>query len=277
MKPRHGVTIAVLILVAAFLAYTIRSRRQVQHSEVRSLRTAQEADAPDGDPREFASGWFVPPFDQRLQMLSGIDRMRVPHAERLDFPMGTEAGAFTYNAQSFWEMNQDRGGHHTGDDLNGIGGMNSDLGDPVYAIGNGLVIYAGEPDPSWGNTLLIAHRLSDGRLVQSMYAHLESIAAAFDEPVVRGQLIGRVGNANGAYLAHLHFEMHEDAGPSIGQGYVNYRTNRIDPSGTVTAFHADDPDSLGSSMGQIVKTIERDQLGIPIGQPAPTPEEDAEN
>lgn len=264
MKIKHGVTIAVALLAVTFLAYAIWGRQETERSGVRSLRTAQEADAPDGEPREFESCWFVPPFDHRLELLSGIDRFRVPFANRLDYPMGTAHGAFTYNAQSFWELNQQRGGRHTGDDLNGIGGMNSDLGDPVHAIGNGLVIYAGEPDPSWGKTLLIAHRLPDGRILQSMYSHLQAITVPLDEQVVRGQSIGRVGNAGGKYLAHLHFELHEANGPTLGAGYVNYRTNRLDPTGTVQANRNADPDNLGPSIAEIVAQIRRDNLPLPI-------------
>lgn len=265
MRVKHGVTVAVLLLAATFLAYAIWGQRETERTGVRSLRTAQEADAPDGEPREFQSGWFIPPFDHRLELLSGIDRFRVPLASRLDPPMGSEQGAFTYNAQSFWEMNASRGGRHTGDDLNGIGGMNSDLGDPVYASGNGLVIYAGEPDPSWGKTILLAHRLPDGRIVQSMYAHLQTIAVPLNETVMRGQRIGRVGNAGGRFLAHLHFEMHEASGPSLGAGYVNYRTNRLDPTATVRAHQNLDPDDLGPSIGEIVAEIARENLPIPIG------------
>ncbi|MGJ8726383.1 MAG: M23 family metallopeptidase [Roseibacillus sp.] len=266
MKLKHGVTVAVIVLAVTFLAYAIWGQKEPERSGVRSLRTAQEADAPDGEPREFENGWFVPPFDHRLEMLSGIDRFRVPLASRLDYPIGTAHGAFSYNAQSFWEMNNKRGARHTGDDLNGIGGMNSDLGDPVYAIGNGLVIYSGEPDPTWGKVLLVAHRLPDGRIVQSMYAHLQSIAVPLDEPVVRGQHIGHVGNADGKYLAHLHFEMHEAAGSNLGQGYVNYRTNRIDPTGTVDTHRGASPDNLGPSIAEIVSQIQRDNLPLPISQ-----------
>lgn len=265
MKIQHGVTIAVLVLAGTFLAYAIWGHKETERTGVRNLRTAQDADAPDGEPREFTDGWRVPPFDYRMQFLTGSERFRIPEANKLDYPMGTESGALSYNAQAFWEINSQRGKRHTGDDLNGIGGMNSDLGDPVFAVGNGLVIYSGEPDPSWGKTLLIAHRLSDGRIVQSMYSHLDSILVPLDELVVRGQPIGRVGNAGGRYLAHLHFEMHEAAGPSLGAGYVEHRTNRLDPTGTVQSYHSNEADSVGPSISEIVAQIVRDNLVIPIG------------
>src|SRR4029450_9456455 len=55
----------------------------------------------------------------------------LPVATRFDFPLGSEHGALTYNAQRFTEN------HHLGDDLNGIGGENFYLGEPIYARGKG--------------------------------------------------------------------------------------------------------------------------------------------
>ena len=52
-------------------------------------------------------------------------------------------------------MNAARGGRHTGQDLHGIGGENTDEGLPVRAAGRGLLIYAGEPSPDWGNVVVL--------------------------------------------------------------------------------------------------------------------------
>ena len=75
----------------------------------------QDADPPLGMP---VSG----PPDHRFLFLSPWQTASIPRALRFDLPMGTEHGALVYNAQLFWDMNEKRGGHHTGDDLNGIGG-----------------------------------------------------------------------------------------------------------------------------------------------------------
>jgi murein DD-endopeptidase MepM/ murein hydrolase activator NlpD len=263
MKFKHGLTLAVLLLAAAFIGYAIWRAPQTEPATVRSLRTAQEADAPDGEPRKFANGYHVPPFDHRLDLFTGIQRFRIPVSDRFDYPLGSAHGALTYDAQSFWEMNEKRGGRHTGDDLNGIGGMNTDFGDPIYAVANGLVVYAGEPSPGWGKTILIAHRTQGGEILQSMYAHLESIAVPVSGLVTRGEKIGEVGTANGNYLAHLHFEMHAADGISLGGGYVNYRTNRLDPTNTVERLRHAPDDDLGSSVSEIVEQIERENIPLP--------------
>ncbi|NJM36621.1 MAG: M23 family metallopeptidase [Akkermansiaceae bacterium] len=171
--------------------------------------------------------------DHRFHFLSPWLTAQIPKAIRFDPPMGSHHGGLIYNAQKFWEMNEKRGGHHTGDDLNGIGGMNSDLGDPVYSAADGLVIYAAQSSPGWGNIVVIAHKTSDGRPLHTMYAHLERIDVSSGNLIARGVQIGTVGTANGFYPAHLHFEMRTSDGVDIGAGYAMYPLNRLDPMATI--------------------------------------------
>ena len=84
MKLKHAITLGVLLLAVSFIAYAIVQAPENTPPSVRTLRTNQEADAPDGEPRQFQSGWFVPPFDPRLDLFSGLDRFRVPVADRFD-------------------------------------------------------------------------------------------------------------------------------------------------------------------------------------------------
>jgi murein DD-endopeptidase MepM/ murein hydrolase activator NlpD len=234
-------TIVLGLVAVAMVAFVLLRKPVHELPAVESLANFQRADAPlflpaDGRPRH------------RLHQLSAWDLATLPRAARFDPPMGSEHGALTYNAQPFWEMNDKRGGHHTGDDLNGIGGMNTDLGDPVFAIADGLVLYAAEPSPGWGRIVVIAHRAADGRHLQSMYAHLHAIDVAVGAVVARGDRIGSVGTANGHYPAHLHFEMRESDGVDIGVGYSMLPLNRLDPAATVGALRGAPAERLGPPM-----------------------------
>lgn len=185
--------------------------------------------------------------DHRFHFLSAWQTAQIPRATRFDLPLGTEHGGLVYNAQKFWEMNAKRGGHHTGDDLNGIGGMNTDLGDPVFSTADGLVIYAGEPSPGWGKLVVIAHTAADGRPLHSMYAHLNRIEVAPGALVARGGKVGTVGTANGYYPAHLHFEMRTSDGVDIGAGYAMFPLNRLDPAATISTLRNAGADELSPS------------------------------
>lgn len=108
-------------------------------------------------------------------------------------------------------------GYHTGADLNLPGVSSADKGKPVYAIGNGLVTYAGSAG-SWGNIIVIEHpdasvTRPDGQVVQqpvySRYGHVdERILVRAGQTVERGQNIGFIGLAAGNTSGwHLHFDI----------------------------------------------------------------------
>ncbi len=162
-----------------------------------------------------------------FQLPSPFILAALPTATRFDFPLGTEHGAFAYNAQPFTEN------RHLGDDLNGIGGENSDFGDPVYAVADGRVLSAHEGGPGWGNIVIVLHAYEENgarKYLQSYYAHVDKMLVQPQQNVRRGQPIATVGSANGKYLAHLHFEMREFVTPFIGPGYRDDTRGWINPS-----------------------------------------------
>jgi len=234
------VSIFVVVIGLVSLSYI---RNKSEHGvPVKSLDSPQQADAPLGFP--LPSTKRPPPFDSRFIQLTAFERAAIPTATRMAAPMGTRQGALTYNAQAYWDQNTRRGGHHTGDDLNGIGGMNTDLGDPVFAIASGLVIYRGEPSTGWGKTLILAHRDLKGNILQSMYAHLDKSFAPHGKLVHLGETIGTVGTANLNYPAHLHLEMRDSTGIHIGRGYTSDPGESINPSKVMLANSANAPEDL---------------------------------
>jgi murein DD-endopeptidase MepM/ murein hydrolase activator NlpD len=197
--------------------------------------------------------WFSPrrsaALDPAFLRLGAAEIASLPLAVRFDHPLGTEHGGLTYNARGF------RVARHLGADLNGIGGGNSDLGDPVFAVADGRVVYAGEPGEGWGRMLIVAHRLPDAtdprghRIVQSVYAHLQDFAVPPGRDVRRGERLGSVGTAEGRYLAHLHFEIREGPYINPGQGYADTPLNRVDPETFLRAHRGADDAQLNAAPG----------------------------
>ncbi|MCU0796884.1 MAG: M23 family metallopeptidase [Akkermansiaceae bacterium] len=237
----HPLTVGLILVGGAMILAFYLGIGGRKLPAVENLATFQTADAPlflpaDGTPRH------------RVTLASAWDLARIPTAVRFDSPMGAANGALTYNAQKFREPNDKRGGPHLGDDLNGIGGMNTDLGDPVHAVADGVVLYAAEPSAGWGNIVVLAHRLTDERVLTSMYAHLDGIDVAVGTLVQRGARIGSVGTANGYYPAHLHFEIREGDAPDIGPGYGEAVLNRLDPSATLASLRGAPDDAPAPAM-----------------------------
>lgn len=95
-----------------------------------------------------------------------------------------------------------------------IGGK---LGNPIYAVDRGVVVYAGWNDNGYGNLLIIDH----GNGWQSLYAHLDTMAVGCGEYITdEGQLIGTMGTTGRSSGPHLHFELRTESGGKVNP--LNY-------------------------------------------------------
>ena len=180
--------------------------------------------------------------DLAFQLPSPFVLASLPTATRFDFPLGSENGALAYNAQPFATN------HHLGDDLNGIGGENSDLGDPIYAVADGRVLLAREGGPGWGNVIIVLHAYIEHerrKYIQSYYGHVLAMQVHAGDDVHRGQQIATVGTGNGRYFAHLHFEMRQFTTPFIGPGYREDARGWLDPTTFIRAHRGAPEDDVG--------------------------------
>ncbi len=143
-------------------------------------------------------------------------------AKSFDFPVGKPNATGYYNAQKFGKWNRNFSGYHLGEDWNGIKGGNTDLGDPVYNVANGVVIFAEDAGSGWGNVVRVLHKYKINQkiyFVESLYAHLQKINVSEGKLLSKGEQLGTIGNANGSWIAHLHFEM-RNKNLSLGGGYA---------------------------------------------------------
>jgi len=145
---------------------------------------------------------------------------------------------------------------HQGADLN-LKGVN-DLGVPVYAIANALIWDYGWTS-GWGNYLILRisaepgqnFNLADGTATNEifvLYGHLDEIRIIKDNGqvielaniikqgtyVAKGWQIGTVGDGNGNYSPHLHFEIRINGYSQLGNGYypvsdLSYLKYFVDP------------------------------------------------
>jgi murein DD-endopeptidase MepM/ murein hydrolase activator NlpD len=150
------------------------------------------------------------------------------------YPIGkTETSTEAKDRKDEWYNAQDFGANnHLGEDWNKNSGGNTDCGEPVYAAADGTIVYAENAGIGWGNVVVIEHELENGEKVRTLYGHLEKILKTSGAVKMREQ-IGTVGNADGRYYCHLHFELREETCPvwnEAGEGYSSERKGWLDPS-----------------------------------------------
>ena len=161
----------------------------------------------------------------------------------LEFPVGSAMGDGYYIAQRFGEKNPKYSNYfHLGEDWNHLSGKDSDLDAPVFAIGNGVVVYSKDLGKNWGYVVAIVHKLeknhiTDSEYIESLYAHLRFPNIKVGEAVRRSQLIGYIGNAYGSYSSHLHFELRENPNLPVGGGYSDTLEGFLDPSSFIKTYN----------------------------------------
>ncbi len=134
--------------------------------------------------------------------------IRCQLADGFDFPVGKPNGDGYYKSRGYWPNG------HLGEDWNGRGGGNSDLGAPIYSTARGVVIISENVGVGWGNCVIVRHAYRDqtGKIsmVDSLYAHLYQRTVKVGQIVEKGQLVGTMGSNNGMYFVHLHFEIRKN-------------------------------------------------------------------
>ena len=149
-------------------------------------------------------------------------------ADGFDYAVGKPDAQGYYKARGF------RSHGHLGEDWDGIRGGDTDLHDPVYCIGDGIVVFARDCHMGWGNVIIVRHSYREGGVIKnidSLYGHVDKILVHRGQVISRGQQIATIGNAHGLYDAHLHLEIRKNI--EIGMSRAKFAqdsSNYFDPT-----------------------------------------------
>jgi murein DD-endopeptidase MepM/ murein hydrolase activator NlpD len=83
--------------------------------------------------------------------------------------------------------------------------MAAHVGEPVYAIADGEVIYAGDGLSGYGNVVILRH----DRKTTSLYAHNSELKVKQGDQVTKGALVALLGNTGHSTGPHVHFEIRD--------------------------------------------------------------------
>lgn len=165
--------------------------------------------------------------------ISSLESAFTKLTDGFDFPVGKPDAQGYYKARGF------RTKGHLGEDWDGVRGGDTDLGDPIYSIGDGIVVFARDCHMGWGNVIIVRHAYrenGDVRYIDALYGHLNSMTVRRGQSVTRGQQIATMGTAHGLYDAHLHLEIRKNL--EIGMSRAKFSrdfNNYYDPSQFIAA------------------------------------------
>jgi murein DD-endopeptidase MepM/ murein hydrolase activator NlpD len=168
-----------------------------EHSEAAVLDVLHKSSARNSKPSPHAPSGAP---QQKSQHPPPANAVPQQYAGNLRWPV--DAGIVSSEYGERW------GKKHKGIDIA------ADSGEPVYAIADADVIYAGDGLRGYGNVVILRH---DAQMT-SLYAHNSELKVHQGDHVTQGTLISLLGNTGHSTGPHVHFEIRQ------GDVAVNPRT-----------------------------------------------------
>lgn len=129
-------------------------------------------------------------FVEKEKMFAAIPSIRPVRSLTREIKLFSGYGRRLHPIHKVWKM-------HWGIDFT------APKGTPVYATGNGKVVEVKRSRNGYGNKIVIDH----GYNYKTLYAHLNSMDVKVGQKVLKGELIGAIGNTGTSTAPHLHYEV----------------------------------------------------------------------
>lgn len=82
---------------------------------------------------------------------------------------------------------------------------------PIYAPGNGEVVWVDYQKNGYGNVILLKHSYG----FYTLYAHLDKVIVASGDNIKKGTQIGKMGSTGRSTGPHLHYEVYQGKRPDL--------------------------------------------------------------
>lgn len=155
--------------------------------EKRLIEEHKKSLMPEGNPVEYSGGPFAWP-------VPGVTRITSKYGYRIH-PV--------YNTRKF----------HSGIDIGAGYGLN------IVAAADGVVTLA-TTNGGYGQCIIINHGSKDGKAISTLYGHCSTLLVSSGDPVVKGEVIAKVGSTGVSTGPHLHFEVRINGNTTDPLGYV---------------------------------------------------------
>jgi murein DD-endopeptidase MepM/ murein hydrolase activator NlpD len=159
-----------------------------EHSEAAVLEVLHKSKVKTGTAGPPAQGTAAAPKGQHAAPAAQVPQQ---YAGTLRWPV--EAGIISSEYGQRW------GKMHKGIDIA------ADTGEPVYAIADADVIYAGDGLRGYGNVVILRH----DQQMTSLYAHNSELKVHQGDHVTQGTVISLLGSTGHSTGPHVHFEIRE--------------------------------------------------------------------
>lgn len=180
-------------------------------------------------------------FDPAFAVASPIEMVKAPTADHFDFPTGSRLGALAPTGRPLLTN------PHPGAEPDPAEEQNATPATPVYAVADGLVLYAGSPSGTPGEVIILQHERGDGRLVQTFYGSLDAMNVPVGSLVRRGEKIGTTGAANTLHPGSFSFAIRHQPTIEVGRGALDDRPGHQGGEALLTRWRNRPDDALVSA------------------------------
>lgn len=182
-------------------------------AEIRQIATMEGTDAPKAADKVLHNGQGGPGIQPNLQNLGetlvNLEQNIAARKERLEALKVTVTNKRAQMAvtPSIWPTNGDVSSHYglrwSGSDFHPGIDIANDVGTPVVATADGVVVESGWNSGGYGYLIDINH----GNGLVTRYAHNAQLAVSAGTVVKKGQLIAYMGNTGFSTGPHVHYEV----------------------------------------------------------------------